>query len=172
MSNYLWPHELQHARLPCPSLSPRIRSDSCPLSQWCHLTISSSVSPFSSCLQSFPASGGIFQWVSSSHQVAKILELQLQYQSFQWIFKIDFLWDWLVWSCCPRDSQESSPEPQFKSISSLVLSLLWASLEDQLIRNLPATWETWVWSLGWEYPLEKEMAAHSSILAWRLPWIV
>ena len=64
MSNYLWPHELQHARLPCPSLSPRICSNSCPLSQWCHLTISSSVSSFSSCLQSFPASGRIFQWVS------------------------------------------------------------------------------------------------------------
>ena len=55
MSNYLWPHELQHARLPCPSLSPRICSNSCPLSQWCHRTISSSVVPFSSCLQSFPA---------------------------------------------------------------------------------------------------------------------
>ena len=64
MSNSLWPHELQHARLPCPSLSPRICSNSCPLSQWCHLTISSSVSSFSSCLQSFPASGRIFQWVS------------------------------------------------------------------------------------------------------------
>ena len=54
----LWrPHGLQHARLPCPSLSPRVCSDSCPLSQWCHPNISSSVIPFSSCLQSFPASG-------------------------------------------------------------------------------------------------------------------
>ena len=55
----------------------------------------------------------LFQWISSSHQVAKALELQLQPQSFQWIFRIDFLYDWLVWSpCCPRDSQESSPTPQ------------------------------------------------------------
>ena len=57
MSDFLWPHELQDARLPCPSLSPRVCSNSCPLSQWCHPSISSSVIPFSSCLQSFPASG-------------------------------------------------------------------------------------------------------------------
>ena len=53
----LWPHGLQHNRLPCPSPTPRARSNSCPSSQWCHLTILSSVVPFSSCLQSFPASG-------------------------------------------------------------------------------------------------------------------
>ena len=63
---------------------------------------------------------GLFQWISSSHQVAKVLELQLQ--SFQWIFSV---WDGLVGSpCSPTDSQESSPTPQFKSINSLVLSLL------------------------------------------------
>ena len=53
----LWPHGLQHARLPCPSLSSGACSNLCPLSRWCHPTISSSVIPFSSCLQSFPASG-------------------------------------------------------------------------------------------------------------------
>ena len=57
VSDSLWPHGLQHARLPCPSPSPRACSNSRPLSQWCHPTISSSVIPFSSCLQSFPASG-------------------------------------------------------------------------------------------------------------------
>ena len=57
MSDFLWPHELQHARLPCPSPTPRACSNSCPSSQWCHSTISFSVVPFSSCLQSFPASG-------------------------------------------------------------------------------------------------------------------
>ena len=57
MSDCSQPHGLQHARLPCPSLSPRVCSNSCPLSQWCHPTISSSVVPFSSCPQSFPASG-------------------------------------------------------------------------------------------------------------------
>ena len=57
MSNSLQPHGLQHARLPCPSPTPRAYSNSCPLSQWCHPTISSSVIPFASCLRSFPASG-------------------------------------------------------------------------------------------------------------------
>ena len=57
MSDSLWSYGLQHARPPCPSPTPRIYSNSCPLSQWCHPTISSSVIPFSSCLQSVPASG-------------------------------------------------------------------------------------------------------------------
>ena len=56
MSDSLWPHGLQHTRPPCPSLTPRIYPNSCPLSWWCHPTISSSIVPFSSCLQSFPAS--------------------------------------------------------------------------------------------------------------------
>ena len=57
VSNSLWPHGLQHARLPCPSPIPGACSNSCPLSWWCHPTISSSLIPFSSCLQSFLASG-------------------------------------------------------------------------------------------------------------------
>ena len=59
---------------------------------------------------------GLSQLVGFLHQVDKILELQLQHQSFQWIFRVDFLQDWLVWfSCCPKDAQESSPAPQFKA---------------------------------------------------------
>ena len=57
MSDTFWTHELQHVRLPCPSLSPWVCSNPCPLCQWCHTTISSSFTPFSSCPQSFPASG-------------------------------------------------------------------------------------------------------------------
>ena len=57
MSDSLRPHESQHARLPCPSPTPRVYPNSCPFSQWCHPTISSSVIPFSSGLQSFPTSG-------------------------------------------------------------------------------------------------------------------
>ena len=69
---------------------------------------------------------GLFQWVGSLDQVAKVLELQLQQQSFQRIIRVDFLSDWLVGSpCSSRDSQESSPAPQFKRISFLVLSLLY-----------------------------------------------
>ena len=65
---------------------------------------------------------GLFQWLGSSNQVAKVLELQLQHQCFQWIFTIDFLYGWLVWSpCCPRDSQEWCflTAPQLESINSL-----------------------------------------------------
>ena len=147
MSDSLSPHGLQHTRLPCPSPSPGACSNSCLLSRWCHPTISYSVDPFSSCLQSFPASvqfswvsqscptlcdpmncsmpglsghhqlseftqthvhrvgdaiqpshslfspsppapnpsqhHSLFQWVNSSHEVAKVLEFQLQHQSFQ-----------------------------------------------------------------------------------------
>ena len=68
---------------------------------------------------------GPFQRVSFSHQIAKVLEFQLQHQSFWWVFRNDFLWDGLVgFPCSPRDSQESSPISQFKSINSLALSLL------------------------------------------------
>ena len=84
----LRPHELQQARLHCLSLSPGACSNSCPLSPWWHPTISSSVVPFSSHLQFFPASGS-FSVSRSLHQVAKVL--QLQHQSFQWIFRADFL---------------------------------------------------------------------------------
>ena len=70
MSDSLWAHGLQHDRLPCPSPIPGVCSSSCPLSRWCHPTISSSVIPFSSCLQSFPASGSfpMSQFFASSGQ--------------------------------------------------------------------------------------------------------
>ena len=93
-----WPH---HTRPPCTSPTPRVHPNSCPLSQWCHPTILSFVVPFFFCLQSFPASG-LFFFFFPFHQVAKVLELQ--HQSSQWIFRTDFLLDWLVWSpCSPRD---------------------------------------------------------------------
>ena len=85
VSNSLRIHGLQHARLPCPSPTLRACSNSLPLSRWYHPTMSSSAVPFSSCLQSFPA------WVSSSHQVVKVLELHFHHQSFQGIFRTDFL---------------------------------------------------------------------------------
>ena len=67
VSNLLWPHGLQHAMLPCPSPSPGACSNSCPLSWGCHPTISSSVVPFSSCLQSFPAPGSfLMTWLLTS----------------------------------------------------------------------------------------------------------
>ena len=95
MSDSLRPHESQHTRPPWPSPTPGIHPNPCPSSQWCHPTISSSVVHFSSCPQSFPASG-FFQWINSSHEVAKVLEFQLQHQSLQWTpGLISFRMDWL-----------------------------------------------------------------------------
>ena len=85
VSNFLWPHGLQHTRFSCPSPSLRACSNSYPLSRWYHPTISSSVVPFSFSLQSFPASGSFLM------SQLKVLELHFQHQSFQWIFRVDFL---------------------------------------------------------------------------------
>ena len=123
MPDSLQPCELQHVRLPCPSLPPRVCSNSCMLSWWCHPIISSSVTPFSSCPSSFPASGSfpVSQLFASSGQrigaSASVLSMNIQ----NW-FPLE-LTGWS--SCYPRDSQESSPATQFRSISSLALSLLY-----------------------------------------------
>ena len=120
-SDSLWPHGLQHARLPCPSPTPRVHSNSCPLSRWYHPTISSSVIPFSSHLQPFLAPGAfqINQFFASGGQrigvsaLASVLPMNIQ----DW-----FPLRWTGWiSLHPSDSQESSPTPQFKA------SVLWCS---------------------------------------------
>ena len=81
---------MQHSRLLCPPLSPGVCSNSCPLIWWCYLTISSSVAHFSSCPQSFPASGSFpMSWLFASD--GQILEHQLQHQSLQWVFGLDSL---------------------------------------------------------------------------------
>ena len=122
--DFLRPHELQHARPPCPSPTPGVHSDSRPSSHWCHPAISSSVIPFFSCPQSLPASESfpmsqIFEWGG------QILEFQSQYHSFQRNPRADLLQNGLLGSpCSPRDSQGSSPTPQFESINSSALSLL------------------------------------------------
>ena len=94
VSDSLWSHELQHTRLPCLSPTPQVYSNSYPLSWWCHPIISSSVVPFSSYLQSFPASGS-FQmslfFASGGQNFSHLMEFQFQHQSFQWIFRTDFL---------------------------------------------------------------------------------
>ena len=90
MSNSLQLYGLQHARLPRPSPTPGVHSNLCSLSQWCHPTISSSLIPFSSWLQSFPASGS-FPMSHFFPSDGQILEFQLQHQFFQLMFRIDFL---------------------------------------------------------------------------------
>ena len=122
MPHSLWPHGLWHARPLCPLLSPWVCSNSCPLSQWCYLTISSSAAPFSFCFQSFPASGSLpmnqlFILGGQSMGVSiSVLPMTL----------LGWFPNWPIWSpCSPRDSQEISPAPQLESINSLVLSLLY-----------------------------------------------
>ena len=90
VSDSLRPHRLQHTRTPCPSPTPRVYSNSCPLSWWCHATISSSIS-LSPPSFNLSQHQGLFKWVSSLHQISKVLEFQFQHQSFQWIFRTDFL---------------------------------------------------------------------------------
>ena len=94
VSDYLWPHGLQHTRLPCPSPSPRVCSNSCPLSQWCHPTILSAEVSFSSCLHSFPASGSLLmsQLFASGGQSIGASGSALPMNIQDW-----FPLDWLVW---------------------------------------------------------------------------
>ena len=122
VSNSLQPHESQHTRMPCPSPSPRVHSDSRPSSQWCHPAISSSVIPFSYCPQSLLASESfpmsqLFTWGGQSTGVSALASF---------LPKKSQGWSPSEWTspCSPRDSQESSPTPQFKSINSSALSLL------------------------------------------------
>ena len=119
-------HESQHARPPCPSRTPGVHSDSCPSSPWFHLAISSSIVPFSSCPQSFPASGS-FQmsqlFASGAQSIgvsasASVLPMNIQ--------------DWFPLQLIPglislqsRDSQASSSTPQFKRINSSALNFLY-----------------------------------------------
>ena len=124
MSNSLRPHELQHARPPSPSPTPGVQPDSRPSSQWCHPAISSSVVPFSSCPHSLPASESFpmtqfFTWGGQSTGVSALASYLPRKP------RADPLQNGLAGSpCSPRDSQESSPTPQFKSVNSSELRFL------------------------------------------------
>ena len=87
----VWLFMMQRTRLPCPQLSPGICSFSCPLSQWCYLTISSSSTPFPFAFNHSQYQG-LFQWVGCMHQVAKVLELHLQHQTLQWRFRVLYIY--------------------------------------------------------------------------------
>ena len=125
MSDSLRTHGLQHVRPPCPSPTPGVYPNPCPMSQWCHPTISSSVFPLTSCLQSFPATGSfqMSQFFASGGQSigvsASTSALPMNTQDW-------FPLGWTGWISLQRDSQESSPTPQFKGINSLVLSFLYS----------------------------------------------
>ena len=126
MADLLWPHVLQRANFP---VQPQLLELTQTHVHWVSDAIQPShlLSSTSSPALNLSQYQGLFRWLSCLHQVAKVLEFQLQHQSFQWIFMTDFLWDWQLWSpYSPRDSQESSPTPQFKSINSSALSFLYS----------------------------------------------
>ena len=122
VSKSLQPHGLQHARPPCPSPTPGVYSNSCPLSWWCLPTILSSVVPFSSCLQSFPVPGSFLRtqlFESGGQNIGVSASTSVFPMNIQDWFPLG--WTDLM-SCCPRDSLEPSPTPQFKT-SVLPLSV-------------------------------------------------
>ena len=128
MSDSLQPHGLQHARLPCPSPTPGAYSNSCPSSRWCYPTISSSAIPFSSRLQSFPASGSfqMSQFFTSGGQFFTSGGQSIGVSASTSVLPMN-IQDWLplgltVWI----SSQQSCRTPQFKSINSSVLSFLYS----------------------------------------------
>ena len=139
MSDSWWPHEPQHVRPPCPSPTPGVHTNPCPLSWWCHPTISSSVAPFLSCPQSFLASESFLMsqlFTSGGHSIGVSASTSVLPMNTQ----TDLLQNGLVGSpCSPRDSQESSTTPQFKSINSLVLSFLYSP------NSHSHTWQLDVW---------------------------
>ena len=199
MSDSTWPHGLQHTRLPCPSPSPGVCPSSCPLNQWCSPTISSSVALFS-CLQSFQHQC-LFQWISCSHQVAKVLELQLQHQSFQsiqgWfplrltglIYLLSKGLSGVFSNITVRKHQFFGTQPSLLSNSHICTEKAMAPHSSSLAWKIPWTEDPgrlqsmgllkvgheWATSLSLFtftfhfHALEKEMATHSSILAWRIP---
>ena len=125
LSKFLQSHWVRHTSLPYPSLCPGACSNSCPLSRWCHPTVSSSVIPFFSCPQSFPPSGSFLMsqfFASGGQRIGVSASASVLPMNIQCWFPLG--WTGLI-SCCPRDSQESSPAPQFKSINSSALSLLY-----------------------------------------------
>ena len=126
VSDSLQPHELQHARPPCLSPTPRVHSNSCPSSWWCHPTISSSIVPFSSCLQSLPASGSfsmsqLFAWGGQSTGVsasASVLPMNIQdWSPLEWTG-----WIFLQSKGLSRVFSNN----QFKSINSSALSFFYS----------------------------------------------
>ena len=125
ISDSVKPYGLQHARLPCPSLSPTVWSNSCPLNPWWHPTITSSVIPFSSCFQPCPASGSFPMtqlFVSDGQSIGASASASVLPMNTQGWFPLGLAGGF---PCCPRDSQEFSPAPQFESINFSVLSFLY-----------------------------------------------
>ena len=126
MSNCLQPYGLKHARSPCPSVSPRVRSNSCPLNWWCHPTILSYIVPFSSCLQSFPASG-FFSNESALHiRWSKYWNFSFSISLYnEYSGSISFRIDWFHFLAVQETLKSFLQHYSSKNINSLALSLLY-----------------------------------------------
>ena len=138
MSDSSWSHGLQHSRLPCPSLSPGVCPSSCPLNQWCHPTISSSVIPFFSCLQAFPSSESFPMsqlFVSGGQSIGALASVSVLPMNIQDWFPLGLT---CLTSLLPNGlSRISSPAQQFESINYLVLSLL----HGPTLTSIPDYWK-------------------------------
>ena len=143
VSDLLWPHGLQHARLPCPP-SSRVCSNSCPLSQWCHSNISSSVAPFSSCPQSFPASESfLMSWLlpSGGQSIGASVSGSVLPMNIQGGFPLGLTG--LISLQSKGLNLKSSPTPQFESINSSLLSLLYGPEHGPYGPTLTSTHDYW-----------------------------
>ena len=129
MSDCLWLHVLWHTRLPCPPLSPMVCSNSCPLSWWYYLTLSSSMAPISFCLQSFPASVSFPMsqlFTSGAQSIGASTSERVLPMNIQGWFPLGLTCLLSNWPLTVQGAQESSPVPKFESIiNSLALSLLY-----------------------------------------------
>ena len=137
VSDSLWPHDRSTSGLP-------VHHELLEFTQTHVHQVSDAIQPSHPLLSPSPPAPnpsqhqGLFQWVNSLHQVTKVLEIQLQHQSFQWTNRTDLLSDGLVGSpCSPKNSQESSPTPQFKSINFSVLSFL----HSPTLTSIPDNWK-------------------------------
>ena len=184
-------HGLQHARLHCPSPTPGVYPNSCPSNWWCHPTISSSVIPFSSCLQSCPPSGSfLMSWLFASRgqstgasTSSSILPMSIQDRltlALTGLISLQSKGLSRVFSNITVQMHQFFDTQHSLWSSSHIHTWLpekpvWAtraSLVAQLVKNPTVIQETWVQSLGWKDLLEKGMATRSSILAWRSPWTI
>ena len=172
-------HRFQHARPPCSLPKFGANSNSCPSSQWWHPTILFSVVSFFSHLQSFIASGSFPKsqfFMSGGQSIRVSASTSVLPMNMQDCIILGWT-DWI--SLQSKGLSRVIPRSPFININSLALKFLYSPtlistrtfLVAQMVKHLPIVRETWVQSLGWEDLLEKEMATHSSILAWKILWM-
>ena len=159
MFNSLWPHGLQHTKLPCLSPSPGVHSNSCPLNQWCHPTVSSSNVPFSSCLQSFPA--------SESFPMSRLFALGGQSMSTEW-------WKRLLKTQLSRHLGGNTLQSWSNLLWACTIYVGWSANVGfpggSVVKNPPANAGHTGSLPGSGRSLWKGNATHSSILSREMPW--